>query len=113
MFVHLLSPIRSDNHRSWLPAEPTKHCFVSTRCKLVILDSPRADLVESFAGEIAREVGTSGFLVWQHWEGKGKWDGMQIWSNVLDSYQGELKSVLNDPGLLPEDPATISFTSGT
>ncbi|KAI0068682.1 acetyl-CoA synthetase-like protein [Artomyces pyxidatus] len=99
---------------AWLPVEPMRHCLVKTQSKLVILDGQRADLLEDHASAIAKEVGTTGFLVWEHHEGRGKWNGMHIWSEVLQSERGDAQSVLaNDPGLGPEDNATVIFTSGT
>ncbi|THH19787.1 hypothetical protein EW146_g1465 [Bondarzewia mesenterica] len=110
---HLLGAI-SVLVNAWLPAEPTKHCFVGAGCKLAIVDPQRADLIENLTGTITKEAGTAGFLVIEHHEGKGKWQGMQNWSEVLDSYRGDCRSVLDeDPDLLPEDNATIIFTSGT
>ncbi|TFY72978.1 hypothetical protein EVG20_g16 [Dentipellis fragilis] len=99
---------------AWLPLEPTKHCLLGTQCKLVIVDTQRADLLEGHTSAIRKAVGTTGFLVWEHHEGKGKWDDMQLWSDVLGSFKGDPRQVLRgDPGLVPEDNATIIFTSGT
>ncbi|KAA1466482.1 acetyl-CoA synthetase-like protein [Dentipellis sp. KUC8613] len=99
---------------AWLPLEPTKHCLLGTQCKLVIVDTQRADLLEGHSSAIRKAVGTTGFLVWEHHEGKGKWDDMQLWSDALASFNGDPRQVLrDDPGLVPEDNATIIFTSGT
>ncbi|KAI0053621.1 acetyl-CoA synthetase-like protein [Auriscalpium vulgare] len=99
---------------AWLPLEPTMHCLIQTQAKVVIMDPPRADLLEHHINTIARKVETTGFLVWEQHEGKGKWEGIENWSEVLDSYQGDPRRMLiEDPGIAPEDNATIIFTSGT
>ncbi|KAJ7595665.1 hypothetical protein C8J56DRAFT_922881 [Mycena floridula] len=93
-----------------LPLEGLKHCLSKTDCKLVIVDSARADLLE----RIISTFGSSKFLVIEAQEGKGTWRGMDTWKTVVAGYQGEVRKVLTeDPAILPEDDATIVFTSGT
>ena len=46
-------------------------------------------------------------------EGKGNWNGMQTWEGALKAYKGDPQNILaTDPGIAPEDNATILFTSG-
>jgi hypothetical protein len=99
---------------SWAPFEAQRHCLTHTGCKVIILDSERADLLEPFVSELAQKAGTRGFLVLESHEGKGKWNGMKIWNEVLDAYSGDVSRVVKeDPQIVPEDNACIMFTSGT
>lgn len=78
------------------------------------MDPERADLMEPIVSRLADEIGTTGFLVLESHEGKGAWRGMENWAHVYESYRGETRRVLEqDPRILPEDNATIIFTSGT
>ncbi len=89
------------------------HCLAQTQCKLIVVDSERADGLEPIAQKLASDAGTTGFLVLEAHEGKGKWSGMQIWEEALKAYTGDSQSILTtDPGITPEDNATILFTSG-
>ncbi|KAJ3892547.1 hypothetical protein GG344DRAFT_45219 [Lentinula edodes] len=98
---------------AWLPAEPLRHCLVQTQCALVIIDPERADRLVSFVHELKLR-GVKGVLVLEGHEGKGSWPGMQDWSTIFQNYKGNYQSVLQqDPQILPEDNATIIFTSGT
>ncbi|KAJ3810343.1 hypothetical protein F5876DRAFT_41993 [Lentinula aff. lateritia] len=98
---------------AWLPSEPLRHCLVQTQCALVIIDPERADRLVSFVHELKLR-GVKGVLVLEGHEGKGSWPGMQDWSTIFQNYKGNYQSVLQqDPQILPEDNATIIFTSGT
>jgi hypothetical protein len=78
------------------------------------LDPERADLLEPIAGKIAAEAGTRDFLIIESHEGKKSWAGMKAWSDILDICTTNIYDILqNDPGILPEDNATVIFTSGT
>ncbi|KAA1474780.1 acetyl-CoA synthetase-like protein [Dentipellis sp. KUC8613] len=99
---------------AWLPLKPLEHCFVVSQSKLVIMDSTCATLLEHHTEKIASQAGTVAFLVWEHQEGKGQWEGMQLWSDILSAFDGDVGFVLtNEFDILPEDNATILFTSGT
>jgi long-subunit acyl-CoA synthetase (AMP-forming) len=64
--------------------------------------------------QLVRNVGTKGILVVESHEGNGGWRGMESWSHVLDSFTGDSREALDhDPCVVPEDNATIIFTSGT
>ncbi|TFK43550.1 hypothetical protein BDQ12DRAFT_184901 [Crucibulum laeve] len=99
---------------AWSPLETLRYCLVNTQSKVIIVDSERADLLEPIAKKLAADAGTTGFLVLEAQDGKGKWEGIQNWNAVLDEYTKDTSSILKkDPGILPEDDATILFTSGT
>ncbi|KAJ3827474.1 hypothetical protein F5880DRAFT_1537208 [Lentinula raphanica] len=98
---------------AWLPSEPLRHCLVQTQCALVIIDPERADRLVSFVDEL-RLRGVKGMLVLRSHEGKGVWPGMQDWTTIFQNYERDYSNVLrNDPGITPEDNATVIFTSGT
>lgn len=97
-----------------LPLEPLRHCITLTKCTLIILDPERADVVEPIGAELRFASGASGYLVLEDHEGKGHWEGMDVWSAVFSGYHRDPGDVLShDPQILPEDDATITFTSGT
>ncbi|KAF8639785.1 hypothetical protein AX17_001045 [Amanita inopinata Kibby_2008] len=99
---------------AWLPLEALSHCLVHTQSKLIIVDSERADRLEPVVHRFTDKTGTIGILVIEGQEGKGTWNGMATWQSVLQRYRGEVHSVLEqDPHLVPEDNATVIFTSGT
>jgi len=90
------------------------YCLVHTECKLIILDPERADKFEPIANKLVVETGCSGILVLESHEGKGCWEGMKAWTAALEDYRGDPRKILSvDPGLVPEDDATILFTSGS
>jgi acyl-coenzyme A synthetase/AMP-(fatty) acid ligase len=98
----------------WLPLEPLKHCLLKTGCKLAIIDVERANLFEPIIPQLVTEAGVLRFMVFESHEGKGRWKGMENWDEVMSSYQGDTSTILKeDPGIAPEDNATILFTSGT
>ncbi len=71
-------------------------------------------MIETIAAELRLASGTSGYIVLEEHEGKGHWQGMDVWKTVFSGYNGDPGDVLgDDPQILPEDDATITFTSGT
>ncbi|PBK98197.1 acetyl-CoA synthetase-like protein [Armillaria gallica] len=97
-----------------LPLEPLRHCITLTKCKLIILDPERADVVEPIGAELKFASGASGYLVLEDHEGKGHWESMDVWSSVFSGYNRDPGDMLShDPQILPEDDAAITFTSGT
>ena len=88
-------------------------CLVHAEPKLAILDPERADSLEPNISKLAAEAGTAEFLVFEAHEGKGQWRGMKAWDVALNDYKGDPQSILSDdPGIMPEDNATILFTLG-
>ncbi|SJL14627.1 related to 4-coumarate--CoA ligase 1 [Armillaria ostoyae] len=99
---------------AWLPSEPLRHCITLTKCSLIILDPERAERMEPIAADLKRASGASGYLVLEDHEGKGHWEGMDVWSKVFPNYLKDPGEILrDDPHIIPEDNATIIFTSGT
>ncbi|KAK0214556.1 hypothetical protein IW262DRAFT_1466325 [Armillaria fumosa] len=97
-----------------LPLEPLRHCITLTKCALIVLDVERADVIEPIATELRFASGASGYLVLEDHEGKGHWESMDVWSSVFSGYNKEPEDMLGgDLQILPEDDATITFTSGT
>jgi len=88
-----------------------KHCIIHTGCKLLLLDVERADRLEPVANLLAQKAGTRGFLVFGSKDGKGIWTAMEYLDAVLHGFRGEI--LISNPGITPEDNATIMFTSGT
>ncbi|GJE84159.1 acyl--CoA ligase [Phanerochaete sordida] len=80
---------------AWLPAEPLVHCVSHTGCKLLLLDSERAD-------RIVPAVSSS------------KWESMELWESVMRASASSGDDLLvAGPDILPEDNALVIFTSGT
>jgi len=99
---------------AWLPLEPLKHCIIHTGCQLLLLDVERADRLEPVTNLFAQKAGTRGFLVLGSKDGKGIWTAMEYLDAVLHGFRGEAVEILiSNPGITPEDNATIMFTSGT
>jgi acyl-CoA synthetase (AMP-forming)/AMP-acid ligase II len=97
-----------------MPLAALHYCLAHTQCKLIILDAERADLLEPVSRKLAVEAGTQGFLVLECHEGKGAWEGMKGWDDVLSAYRGDATKLLQQElEVTPEDNATIIFTSGT
>jgi long-subunit acyl-CoA synthetase (AMP-forming) len=93
---------------SWLPLEPLLHCLVKTTCTLVLVDPERADILSSSIAKLKAK-----FSVIEY-EGKSAWPGMDIWNLQMQGYSGNVQQMLkDDPQIVPEDDATIIFTSGT
>jgi len=100
---------------SWLPVPALEYCITHTKSKLIILDPERADRLENIADKIKAGAGSTGILVLNPQEGKGKWTGMESWNAVLDAYKGNTTAIITGMGeveIEPEDNATIMFTSG-
>ncbi|KAF9476463.1 acetyl-CoA synthetase-like protein [Pholiota conissans] len=110
---HLLGAV-SALVNAWSPLDALRYCIVRTEPKLIIVDPERADKIEHISKELAAEAGSSGILVIESHEGKGQWKNMKPWATALAEYRGDPRKILAlDLGLVPEDDATILFTSGT
>ncbi|KAJ6625626.1 hypothetical protein B0H10DRAFT_2313378 [Mycena sp. CBHHK59/15] len=92
---------------AWLPAQPLQHCLVHTQCKLLLLDPERADRLESDIVNLCKAAGTAEVLVFNSQEGKGIWNGMECYNSIMNRWNDRSA----DWKLLPEDNATIVFTS--
>ncbi|KAJ7056279.1 hypothetical protein C8F01DRAFT_1221004 [Mycena amicta] len=93
---------------TWLPVTPLLYCLTHAQCKVIIVDSERADRLVS----VTEKLGGAKILVFEH--GNGHWKEMKSWQSVLDDFKGDpMKIVQQDPNILPEDDAVIFFTSGT
>lgn len=98
---------------SWLPIDPLRFCLSHTGCKLVLVDAERATVLEPLASGSAQIEGIIGFLVLDSHEGKGTWKGMECFNRAIESYRDKADTILeNDPNMVPEDNASIMFTSG-
>ncbi|KAK0455656.1 uncharacterized protein EV420DRAFT_1272222 [Desarmillaria tabescens] len=97
-----------------LSIDRLRRCIILTKCRLVIFDPERADNIEPIAADIKGASGIEGYLVLEDHEGKGHWEGMDVWSKVFLQYHKDPGEILCDnPHIVPEDNATIIFTSGT
>ncbi|KNZ77743.1 2-succinylbenzoate--CoA ligase [Termitomyces sp. J132] len=100
---------------AWLPLEPLRHCLSHTGCKLILLDPERADRLAPAVFDLLRDTPATGFLVFDDQDNtEHGWQGMSSFYSALENYHGGTADVLAvDPQIMPEDNATIMFTSGT
>ncbi|KAI4517933.1 acetyl-CoA synthetase-like protein [Schizophyllum commune Loenen D] len=97
---------------AWLPVDVVKHCLCNTDCKVILLDDERAQSLEPLVDQIKKDAGCIELLVFRGGERQPK--GMKRLVDALKAYGEDGSSVLrSDPGILPEDNATVMFTSGT
>ncbi|KAI5885282.1 acetyl-CoA synthetase-like protein [Schizophyllum commune H4-8] len=97
---------------AWLPADVVKHCLCNTDCKVILLDDERAQSLEPLVDQIKKDAGCVELLVFRGGDRQPK--GMKRLVDALTEYKQDERSVLQtDPGILPEDNATVMFTSGT
>ena len=88
------------------------HCIARTTPSLVFVDPERADILQASAAGLKSTVGTK-FVIIED-DGKGPWPGISILRSQVQSYHGDTLQVLkDDPQIVPEDNATIIYTSGT
>jgi len=98
---------------AWLPIEPLGFCIKHTACKLVILDSERADRLAPAIADTFKDMLPTRFLVFDAYADQSRWPGMGSFPSVVRNYQGDVVDILGtDPGIEPEDNALIIFTSG-
>ncbi|KAK0211369.1 hypothetical protein DFS33DRAFT_1299098 [Desarmillaria ectypa] len=98
---------------AWLPLEPLQHCIALTKCRLILLDPERANVIEPVIDHLKDITGASGCIVMEEHEGKGLWTSMENFGTIFSRSLENTESVLDDPQITPEDDATIIFTSGT
>ncbi|PBK60201.1 long-chain-fatty-acid-CoA ligase [Armillaria solidipes] len=109
---HLLGAVTSLVN-AWLPLKPLQHCIALTKCKLILLDPERANIIEPIVDRLKDMAGASGYIVIEEHEGKGLWKGMDNFGTIFSRSLANPESVLDDPLITPEDDATLVFTSGT
>jgi len=97
---------------AWSPLKTLLHCLTVTQCKIIILDTERADRVEPVVEQLRSDTGAKSILVFKAAEGKGQWQSMENWDTVMQRQDISNESLKYEP-IVPEDNATIFFTSGT
>lgn len=96
-----------------LPLQPLLHCFSLTGSTVIFTDSERANRVCNSTQHL-REKGVRGIVVLDSLVYDTRWTSFDLWGDVLQSVEVDKQAFLSqDPGLGPEDDATIIFTSGT
>lgn len=112
---------------AWLPAPALLHCLTVTTPTILIVDPERADrLLGHMLSEIKNKVQLQRVLVVRPRDISGRagadphdkrwrwrWTGMASFSDELAAYTGPQDAWRASPDLLPDDDATIFFTSGT
>ncbi|KAK7452629.1 hypothetical protein VKT23_012028 [Stygiomarasmius scandens] len=97
---------------AWLPQEQLQHCITKTQCTFVLIDPERADRLVSVIPKL-KSSGVAGFAVIENSSNR-TWPGVDDWKRVWDNYRGDVRRIMTeDPKIVPEDNATIIFTSGT
>ncbi|ESK95987.1 long-chain-fatty-acid-- ligase [Moniliophthora roreri MCA 2997] len=96
---------------AWLPQDGLLFCITYTQSKVLILDPERAEVLKPVIQELSKH-GVHAILVL---ESQTKmWAGMSSWNSVLEDCKGDTGSILREAiEIVPEDNATIYFTSGT
>jgi acyl-CoA synthetase (AMP-forming)/AMP-acid ligase II len=100
---------------AWLPLDLLEFCITYTNCKVLLLDSERADITEESIPKLVKHNGMTGVLVFRGHEGKGSWRGISSWDEALHKHDtiNINNFIQEDFTILPEDNAAIYFTSGT
>lgn len=112
---------------AWLPANALQHCISITKPTVLIVDPERADRLSGhILSEIKSKVQLRKVLVVRprdisgsagadphdkHW--RWRWTGMASLTDELAAYSGPPDAWRASPDPLPDDDATIFFTSGT
>ncbi|KAK0239392.1 hypothetical protein EDD85DRAFT_447908 [Armillaria nabsnona] len=109
---HLLGAVTSLVN-AWLPLKSLQHCITLTKCKLILLDPERANVIEPIVDRLKDMAGASGCIVMEEHDGKGLWKGMDNFGTIFSRSLANPEFVLDDTLITPEDDATIVFTSGT
>ncbi|KAJ3742665.1 hypothetical protein DFH05DRAFT_1501677 [Lentinula detonsa] len=100
---------------AWLPTNLLEFCITYTDSKVLFLDAERANILEQTIAKVVEHNAITAVLVFCVHEGKEAWQGMSSWSEILDRNDGiATNNILQETcAILPEDNATIYFTSGT
>ncbi|KNZ81035.1 2-succinylbenzoate--CoA ligase [Termitomyces sp. J132] len=98
---------------AWLPFDPLQFCLSHTDCRVVMLDTERAERLTPIALDRLRDR-PSKFLVFDEKMDINLWPGMSSFPATINGYKGGTADILAmDPQILPEDNALVMFTSGT
>ncbi|EJD00631.1 long-chain-fatty-acid-CoA ligase [Fomitiporia mediterranea MF3/22] len=117
--IHLLGGVATMIN-AWAPVGPLQHCITLTNPKIIIVDPERADRLAS--GTLLEDLKNKTslnrvFVVRAHYKrpggGKWRWKGMSSLEDAFASYTGPLDAYASAPECLPDENATIFFTSGT
>lgn len=93
--------------------EPLSHCLAHTQCKLVILDLERAERLHDAVLRMYQQTDVEAILVFDFQDSKPIWEGMRYFEDTLGEYFSDGMHILTSPiPILPEDDATLIFTSG-
>ncbi|KAJ8080081.1 hypothetical protein PM082_016909 [Marasmius tenuissimus] len=96
---------------AWLPQDGLVFCIGHTQSKVLIMDPERADVLAPVVKELSKN-GTTTILVLE--DDNKTWPGMKSWKGSLQECKDEGENILKENiEILPEDNATIFFTSGT
>ncbi|KAK0212665.1 hypothetical protein DFS33DRAFT_1391485 [Desarmillaria ectypa] len=100
---------------AWLPLEPLKYCIIHTQCRLLLVDSERAAVLEPVLTAVCSEIGVTGVLILDASCDACLRKGMERYHDVVNNFVGHWRNVLDNryPAIHPEDNAAIMFTSGT
>ncbi|KAF5384198.1 hypothetical protein D9615_003371 [Tricholomella constricta] len=98
---------------AWLPVDPLRYCLTHTECKVVMVDTERADRLATGMSDIHQVIQAASFLVFDEHADHTRWPGMSSFPDVIHTYQGDVADILTTtPHILPEDNALVMFTSG-
>jgi hypothetical protein len=91
-----------------------QYCFKNTESKFIIVDPERADVISSIAPRLSGEANTNAIFVFGDIGDLHRRAGMRSWEDSMQTHLNVPYSILDEfPELIPEDDASITFTSGT
>ncbi|KAF8581157.1 acetyl-CoA synthetase-like protein [Ramaria rubella] len=94
---------------AWLPIEPFLHCINLTTPKVLVLDAERLAPLISHLSSLHLSV----ILVHPSSTKHSAGHRVKEWSRVMSSYGGSVTAWKKESEAVPEDNATLFFTSGT
>ncbi|KAA1477809.1 long-chain-fatty-acid-CoA ligase [Dentipellis sp. KUC8613] len=104
---------------AWLTDAAFEHCLLTTSPKVALIDPERADKLEPMLTTLRSHSRLAAVIVARPHESKSKsksppsWRGMQLWNDVFTGSRIAAGHALRAPACLPDDDASIFFTSGT
>ncbi|GAA5863970.1 hypothetical protein JCM8547_005298 [Rhodosporidiobolus lusitaniae] len=94
---------------AWLTPDAFLHCLALTEPTVVLVDVERARVLKGKTQGLREKGGRAFFVV-----RAGREEGvMEEWERLEDALEGCKGTEVSKVEILPEDPATIFFTSGT